>query len=61
MLQAVARAVGRLPVKQRAALVARRFRSQLQEIGVSLGCTAESARANVYQAVRKLRDWLEQP
>ena len=62
MLQAVARAVGRLPVKQRAALVARRFHDlSYEEIGVSLGCTAESARANVYQAVRKLRDWLEQP
>ena len=54
--------MGRLPVKQRAALVARRFHDlSYEEIGVSLGCTAESARANVYQAVRKLRDWLEQP
>ena len=62
MLQAVARAVGRLPAKQRAALVARRFHDlTYDEIGASLGCSAASARANVYQAVRKLRDWLEQP
>jgi RNA polymerase sigma-70 factor (ECF subfamily) len=60
-LQAVARAVERLPPKQRAALVARRFHDLgYDEIGVSLGCSAESARANVHQAMRKLRTWLEQ-
>lgn len=59
-LQAVARAVMRLPTKQRAALVARRFHDLgYDEIGASLGCSAESARANVHQAVRKLRTWLE--
>jgi len=26
-----------------------------EEIGEALGCTAESARANVYQAIKKLR------
>jgi RNA polymerase sigma-70 factor (ECF subfamily) len=62
MLPAVARAVARLPAKQRAALVARRFHDLgYEEIGTTLGCSAESARANVYQAVRKLREWLEQP
>jgi RNA polymerase sigma-70 factor, ECF subfamily len=59
-LQAVARAVARLPPKQRAALVGRRFHDlEYAEIGESLGCSAESARANVHQAVRKLRTWLE--
>ncbi len=61
-LQAVGRAVARLPMKQRVALVARRFHDlTYEEIGVSLGCSPESARANVYQAIRKLRDWLERP
>jgi RNA polymerase sigma-70 factor, ECF subfamily len=59
-LQAVARAVMRLPTKQRAALVARRFQDLgYDEIGAALDCSAESARANVHQAVRKLRTWLE--
>jgi RNA polymerase sigma-70 factor (ECF subfamily) len=59
-LRAVAQAVERLPAKQRAALVARRFHDlDYEDIGMSLGCSAESARANVHQAVRKLRVWLE--
>ena len=62
MVRTVARAVERLPAKQRAALVARRFHDlSYDEIGLTLGCSADSARANVYQAVRKLREWLEQP
>jgi RNA polymerase sigma-70 factor (ECF subfamily) len=62
MVPAVARAVERLPAKQRAALVARRFHDlDYDEIALTLGCSAESARANVYQAVRKLREWLEHP
>jgi RNA polymerase sigma-70 factor (ECF subfamily) len=59
-LRAVAQAVERLPAKQRAALVARRFHDlDYEDIATSLGCSAESARANVHQAVRKLRVWLE--
>ncbi len=61
-LRAVARAVGTLPAKQRAALVARRFHGlDYDEIGASLGCSPAAARANVYQALRKLRDLLERP
>lgn len=59
-LRAVARALDRLPAKQRAALVARRFHDLgYDDIGASLGCSAEAARANVHHAVRKLRTWLE--
>lgn len=61
-LRAVARAVATLPAKQRAALVARRFHGfGYDEIGANLGCSAAAARANVYQAIRKLRDLLERP
>ena len=59
-LRRVARAVGDLPPKQRAALVARRFAGlDYQDIAVTLGCSPEAARANVYQAVRRLRGVLE--
>ncbi len=60
VLRAVARAVAELPPKQRAALVARRFHGLgYDEIGVTLGCSAAAARANVYQAIRKLQARLE--
>jgi len=59
-LRAVARAVAALPPKQRAALVARRFHGLgYDEIAVTLGCSATAARANVYQAIRKLKERLE--
>lgn len=59
-LQAVARAIGTLPGKQRAALVARRFHGlAYEEIATTLGCSPEAARANVYQAIRKLREKVE--
>jgi RNA polymerase sigma-70 factor (ECF subfamily) len=54
--QRVTRAVNGLPPKQRAALMQRQFQGlTYDEIAVSLGCTAESARANVYQAIKTLR------
>jgi len=52
----IVRAVSVLPPKQRAALMQRQFEGlSYEEIGEALGCTAESARANVYQAIKKLR------
>ena len=60
-LRLVARGVRALPPKQRAALMQRRFQGlPYEEIGAALGCSADSARANVYQAVRKLRRVLEE-
>ena len=59
-LQAVVRAVERLPPRQRAALVQRRFHELgYEEIGIALGCTPETARAHVHQAIKKLRRELE--
>ncbi len=55
-LRGVARAVKALPPKQRAALMQRQFQDlSYEEIGAALGCSAESARANVYLAIKKLR------
>jgi RNA polymerase sigma-70 factor (ECF subfamily) len=60
MLRAVTAAVARLPPKQRAALVARRFHDlDYAEIGAALGCSPTAARANVYQAIRTLKQRLE--
>ena len=55
----VAAAVERLPQQQRAALILRKYQELgYAEIAQSLGCTEAAARANVYQAVKKLRGWL---
>ena len=55
-VRAVVGAVDALPPRQRAALVLRRFHGlDYAEIAASLGGTAAGARANVYQAVKKLR------
>jgi len=55
-MQAVAHAVEALPRKQRAALMMRQFQNLgYAEIAAALGGSEESARANVYQAMRKLR------
>jgi RNA polymerase sigma-70 factor (ECF subfamily) len=49
-------AVERLPEKQRLALVMRKYHGlSYEEIGEMLGSTAEAARANVYQALKRLR------
>jgi RNA polymerase sigma-70 factor (ECF subfamily) len=55
-LRAVARAVEALPPRQRAALMLRQFHGLCYaEIATSVGGTEATARANVYQAIRKLR------
>jgi RNA polymerase sigma-70 factor (ECF subfamily) len=55
-LRAVAGAVAALPPRQRAALVLRRFHDlDYATIAATTGGNAAAARANVYQALRKLR------
>jgi RNA polymerase sigma-70 factor (ECF subfamily) len=55
-LRAVGRAVTGLPPRQRAALMLRCFQGlDYAEIAASVGGSTDTARANVYQAVRKLR------
>lgn len=58
-LHRVRHAVDALPPKQRAALMQRQFEGlSYDEIAACLGCTAAAARANVYQAIKKLRAML---
>ncbi len=60
-LRRVARAVQALPPKQRAALMLRRFHGLgYADIAASLGGNEAAARANVYQAVKRLRAALEE-
>jgi RNA polymerase sigma-70 factor (ECF subfamily) len=55
-LRAVALAAERLPPRQRAALVLRQFHGLgYAEIAATVGGNATTARANVYQAIKKLR------
>jgi RNA polymerase sigma-70 factor (ECF subfamily) len=55
-VRAVARATGMLPSRQRAALMLRQFHGLgYAEIAATLGGNEAAARANVYQAVKKLR------
>lgn len=55
-LREVSRAIQRLPHNQRSALILRKYQGlSYAEIGLALDCSPESARANVYQALRKLR------
>jgi RNA polymerase sigma-70 factor (ECF subfamily) len=55
-LRAVTRAVEALPRRQREALLLRQFQGlPYEEIAATLGGNAAAARANVYQAVKKLR------
>lgn len=52
-------AVAALPLKQRLAFTLRKVHDlDYEAIGQSLDCSAESARANVFQALRKLRQSL---
>jgi len=54
-------AIDALPFKQRAAFLQRKFEGLGYEaIAVNLGCSSETARAHVYQALRKLRLSLDQ-
>jgi RNA polymerase sigma-70 factor (ECF subfamily) len=53
-------AIERLPRKQRAALIMRKFGGlEYDEIAATLECSCESARAGVYQALKKLKTMLE--
>ena len=55
-LAVLRRAIGRLPKRQRAAFIQRQLHGlSYREVGTALGCNAAAARANVYQAVRRLR------
>jgi len=55
-LQAVRAAVRRLPAKQQQSLILRKYQGlSYAEIGAALRCSPESARANVYQALKRLR------
>jgi RNA polymerase sigma-70 factor (ECF subfamily) len=50
------RSIARLPGKQGQALMMRKFAGfEYAEIGAALNCSADSARASVYQALKKLR------
>jgi RNA polymerase sigma-70 factor (ECF subfamily) len=54
--------VAGLPMKQRLAFTMRKMHElDYDAIGASLGCSAESARANVFQALRKIRRGLDGP
>jgi len=56
----VERVVRRLPVKQRMAFTQRKIHGMdYAVIGESLGCSAETARAHVFQALRKIRQALD--
>ena len=58
-LRQVEEAVRRLPPKMREALVLRKYQElSYSEIGSALKCSPATARANVYQALRRLREWL---
>ncbi len=57
VLARLAAAVERLPAQQRAALVLRRYQGlSYGEVAAALGGTEAAARANVYQALQKLRE-----
>ncbi len=56
LLAAVAHAVEELPAQQRAALIMRKYQAlSYADIAAALECTEAAARANVYQAVKKLQ------
>jgi RNA polymerase sigma factor (sigma-70 family) len=53
-------AIGRLPLKQRLAFTLRKLHElDYEAIGQSLQCSPESARAHVFQALRKIRTMLD--
>lgn len=57
--QRVEAVVDRLPLKQRLAFVLRKIHDlDYDVIGRSLGCSSDSARAHVFQALRKIRHQL---
>ena len=59
LLNTVRQAVEALPDQQRAALIMRKYQDlSYTEIASALDCTEAAARANVYQALKKLRTQL---
>lgn len=57
LLQAVTAAVESLPGKQRAAVMLRKYQEcSYEEVAQVLGCNQATARAHVYQGLRKLRE-----
>jgi RNA polymerase sigma factor (sigma-70 family) len=57
LLQEVEQFVTTLPVKQRVALILRKYHELgYDEIAVNLRCSEAAARANVHEALRKLKD-----
>jgi RNA polymerase sigma-70 factor (ECF subfamily) len=56
MLGALRESIAQLPPRQRAALLMRYVQElEYAEVAQALECTEEAARANVYQAIRRLR------
>ena len=56
----VERVVDGLPFKQRSAFVLRKVHElDYEGIGAALGCSGETARAHVFQALRKIRQTLD--
>lgn len=56
LLSRVRSAVEALPTRQQAALMLRKYQGlSYDEVGRALGCSSQAARANVYQAMRRLR------
>ena len=51
----------RLPERQREVFILRHFEGlPFAEIGDIMDCTAETARSNEYQALQKLRSWMNE-
>jgi RNA polymerase sigma-70 factor (ECF subfamily) len=62
LIEAVTQAVEALPHQQRAALLMRQYQElSYEDIAAALECSEEAARANVYQALRKLRMQFSEP
>lgn len=58
--EAVERIVAELPLKQRLAFVQRKVHGfEYETIAENLGCSPESARANVFQATKKIKSALD--
>lgn len=59
LLERVRQLAAELPERQREVFVLRNVEGlSFAEIGTALGCSAETARANEYQALKKLRAWM---
>jgi RNA polymerase sigma-70 factor (ECF subfamily) len=58
-LTTLAAAIARLPEKQRHCLLLARYQElPYEDIAAVLDISADAARANVYQATKKLREWM---